>query len=199
MKKLITIITVLGISTVLQAQSIFIDRLEVNGLRRIMATGTKVDIDGGKYDFTLKAYFGEGASFWGLAVSSDLFISEDTELLIKLDNDEVIHLHADNAQSSATTTPEHYTTYHFGGISETFIEPGTERDYYISIFALSEDQVSLLENQAIKKMRISLGSSYLEKSSGLKKLSRWISKSVALIRERSQRPLGVHKSITDGF
>lgn len=199
MKKLITLMIVLGISTVLQAQSIFIDRLEVNGLRQIMTTGTKVDIDGGKYDFTLKAFFGEGASFWGLVVSSELFISEDTELLIKLDNDEVIHLHADNVQLSATTTPDHYTTFHFGGISETFIEPRTERDYFISIFALSEDQVSLLENQAIKKMRISLGPSYLEKTSGLKKLSRWLSKSVTLIRERKQKPLGVHKSITDGF
>ena len=110
-----------------------------------------------------------------------------------------IHLHADNVQSSAMTTPDHYTTYHFGRVSETFIEPGTERDYYISIFALSEDQVSLLENQAIKKMHISLGHSYLEKPSGLKKLSRWLSKSATLIRERSQKPLGVHKSITDGF
>ena len=199
MKKFISIILLFIISVALYAQVITGDYVIPNGLRSISTTGIIVDIGGSKYTFSLNAATGEGGEIWGLTVGSDIFIAENAELLMKLDNDEVIHLHADQVNVSALTTPEHYTTYHIGGISETYVEPGRERDYYVSIFRLSEDQVSLLKDHAIKKLRISQGQSYLEKSSGLKKLSRWLSKSYALIRERRQTSFGGKNSITDGF
>ncbi len=199
MKKWLSIIFVLTISSVLHAQAISADQLIPSGLRSISTTGITVDIGGGNYRLSLNAASGEGEELWGLVVGSDYYMAENTELLMKMDNYEIIHLVADRVNVSALTTPDHFTTYHIGGISETFVEPGGERDYYVSIFRLSDDQVSLLEDHAIKKMRISLGQSYLEKSSGLKRLSRWLSKSVSLIRERRLKPLGDHKSITDGF
>ena len=199
MKKLFAIILAFTISTALYAQAISADRLLPNGLRSISTTGIIVDVSGGKYTFSLNAATGEDGELWGVIVGSDIFMTDNAELLMKLDNDEIIHLVADHVNVSALTTPDHYTTYHIGGISETYVEPGREKDYYVSIYKLSEEQIALLESHAIKKMRISLGQSYLEKASGLKKLSRWLSKSATLIRERMQKPQGIHKGITEGF
>lgn len=199
MKRLITLILFIAASSVLQAQSIFIDRLEPNGLRQIMATGTNVDIGGGQYSLTLKAYTGGGEVFWGLVVSSELFISEATELLMKLDNNEIIHLHADKVSVSTTSKPSHFTTYSYGGISKTYVHPQEDKDYYMTIFNLDDKQVALLEKHAIKKVRISIGQSYLEKASGLKTLSRSLSKSATMIRDQMQKPMMSPKSITDGF
>lgn len=199
MKKLFAIILAFTISTALYAQAISADRLLPNGLRSISTTGIIVDVSGGKYTFSLNAATGEDGELWGVIVGSDIFMTDNAELLMKLDNDEIILLVADHVNVSALTTPDHYTTYHIGGISETYVEPGREKDYYVSIYKLSEEQVLLLESHDIKKMRISLGQSYLEKASGLKKLSRWLSKSAALIRDRMQKPSAVPKSITEGF
>lgn len=199
MKRLILILVFTTLSIILRAQSIYADQIIPNGLRQISCTGTEIEIAGGKYTFFLTAATGDGGSIWGMLVGSELFIAEDAELLMKFDNDEVIHLHADQVNVSALTTPEHYITYHNGGISETYVEPSRDRDYYVSIFKLSEDQVSLLENHTVKKIRISLGRTYLEETSGLKKLSRGLSKSVKLIRERMSRPMVSSSSITEGF
>ena len=199
MKKLFAIILAFTISTALYAQAISADRLLPNGLRSISTTGIIVDVSGGKYTFSLNAATGEDGELWGLIVGSDIFMTDNAELLMKLDNDQIIHLVADHVNVSALTTPDHYTTYHIGGISETYVEPGREKDYYVSIYKLSEEQLSLLESHDIKKMRISLGQSYLEKASGLKKLSKWISKSATLIRDRMQKPSAGAKSITEGF
>lgn len=199
MKQLLSFLFVITISTALYAQAVSADLLTPNGYRQISATGIMVDISGGKYTFSLNAATGEGGELWGLTVGSDYYMSENAELLIKLDDDEIIHLVADRVNVSTLSTPEHYTTYSIGGISETYVEPSRERNYYVSIFRLSNEQVSLLKSHSIKKMRISLGQSYLEKASGLKKLSRWLSNSVTLIRERIQKPEGSHGSITEGF
>lgn len=199
MKKLFAIISVFTISTALYAQSISADHLIPNGLRSISTTGIMVDVSGGKYTFLLNAVTGEDGELWGLIVGSDIFMTDTVELLMKLDNDEIIHLVADRVNVSALNTPDHYTTYHFGGISETYVEPSREKDYYVSIYKLSVEQVSLLESHVIKKMRISVGQSYLEKAFGLKKLSRWLSKSVTLIRDRMQKPSAGPKSILEGF
>ena len=199
MKKWFSIISIIIVSTTLHAQAISVDHLIPNGLRQISATGIKVDISGCKYTFALNAAVGERGELWGLVVGSDYHMDENTELLMRLDNDEIIHLSADRVNASTRTTPEHYTTYTFGGISETYVEPEEERAYFVSIFTLTDNQVSLLEDHSIKKMRISLGQSYLEKASGLKKMSRWLSKSAMMIRDRIQRPMKSPTSITDGF
>ena len=132
-------------------------------------------------------------------VNSDLFISDNSEMLIKLANEEVIHLWAGKVSVSTFTTPEHYITFHYGSISTTYVDPAKEQKYYTSFFPLTDEQLALIEGHSIKKIRISLGPSYLEKASGLRKLSSWLSKGSKVIKERVQNPMVSAKSITDGF
>ena len=139
MRKLFAIILAFTISTALYAQVISADRLLPNGLRSISTTGIIVDVSGGKYTFSLNAATGEDGELWGLIVGSDIFMTDNAELLMKLDNDEIIHLVANRVNVSALTTPDHYSTYHIGEISETYVEPGREKDYYVSIYKLSEE------------------------------------------------------------
>ena len=183
----------------LDAQTIYVDRLDPDGNRQIMTTGTKVKIEGYPYTFKLVAFTRGGASQWSLVVNSDLFISDYSEMLIKLANDEVIHLWAGKVSVSTFTTPERYITFHYGSISTTYVDPAKEQNHYTSFFPLTEEQIALIEGHSIKKIRISLGPSYLEKDSGLRKLSSWLSKGSKVIKERMQNPMVGPKSITDGF
>ena len=199
MKKLLIVIVLFAVSIALDAQVIQVDRLDPSGARQIMTTGTTVKIEGYPYTFKLVAFTKGGSSQWSLVVNSDLFISDNSEMLIKLANEEVIHLWAGKVSVSTFTTPEHYITFHYGSISTTYVDPAKEQNYYTSFFPLTDEQLALIEGHSIKKIRISLGPSYLEKASGLRKLSSWLSKGSKVIKERVQNPMVSPKSITDGF
>ena len=199
MKKLLIVIVLVAVSIALDAQVIQVDRLDPSGARQIMTTGTSVKIEGYPYTFKLVAFTKGDSSLWSLSVNSEAFISDNSEMLLKLDNDEIVHLWAGKVSVSTYSTPEHYITFHFGSISTTYVDPVQEKNYYTSFFPLTDEQLALLERHAIKKIRISLGPSYLEKGSGLRKLSSWLSKGSRVIKERMQNPMVGPKSITDGF
>lgn len=199
MKKLLTIVVFFSVFISLDAQTIYVDRLDPDGNRQIMTTGTTVKIEGYPYTFKLVAFTKEGSTLWSLSVNSEAFISDNSEMLLKLDNDEIVHLWTGKVSVSTYTTPEHYMTFHFGSISTTYVDPAKEQNYYTSFFPLTEEQLALIEGHSIKKIRISLGPSYLEKASGLRKLSSWLSKGSKVIKERMQNPMVSPKSITDGF
>ena len=199
MKKLLIVIVLFAVSIALDAQVIYVDRLDPSGNRQIMTTGTTVKIEGYPYTFKLVAFTKEGLTLWSLSVNSEAFISDNSEMLLKLDNDEIVHLWTGKVSVSTYTTPEHHMTFNFGSISTTYVDPAKEQNYYTSLFPLTDEQLALIESHSIKKIRISLGPSYLEKGSGLKKLSSWLSKGSKVIKERMQIPMVGPKSITDGF
>ena len=181
MKKLLIVIVLFAVSIALDAQVIYVDRLDPSGNRQIMTTGTTVKIEGYPYTFKLVAFTKEGLTLWSLSVNSEAFIWTG------------------KVSVSTYTTPEHHMTFNFGSISTTYVDPAKEQNYYTSLFPLTDEQLALIESHSIKKIRISLGPSYLEKGSGLKKLSSWLSKGSKVIKERMQIPMVGPKSITDGF
>lgn len=56
MKKLLTIVVFFSVFISLDAQTIYVDRLDPDGNRQIMTTGTKVKIEGYPYTFKLVAF-----------------------------------------------------------------------------------------------------------------------------------------------
>ena len=56
MKKLLTIVVFFSVFISLDAQTIYVDRLDPDGKRQIMTTGTKVKIEGYPYTFKLVAF-----------------------------------------------------------------------------------------------------------------------------------------------
>ena len=199
MKRLLLAILFSAFSIAASAQSVYSDRISLDGRQMITSSGTKVDIGGNQYTIFVAASTSDNAPQWALLVGSELFMSDDTQVLIKLDNDEIIHLLAEKVSISSLSSPDRYTTYHFGGVSETYLDPGTKRDYYNSIFWVTDEHLFLLENHKIKKIRISLGSTYLEKASGLKKMSRELSRSIKAIRSRMTKPSNSLQNFTEGF
>lgn len=137
MKKLLIVIVLFAVSIALDAQVIQVDRLDPSGSRQIMTTGTSVKIEGYPYTFKLVAFTKGDSSLWSLSVNSDAFISDNSEMLFKLDNDEIVHLWAGKVSVSTYSTPEHYITIHLGSISTTYVDPVKEQNYYTSFFPLT--------------------------------------------------------------
>lgn len=178
-------------------QAIVIDRIEPDGERQIMTSETYVKIGGVPYAFNLKAYFGDKGTTWALVSTSEIFASEGDLMLIKLKDGTVLQLHVNNVKQLEGQI--HLTTYHYDYYSETYVTPSKDNSRFVSLYPMDGEQIYSLQNQGIKKIRIAVGQNYLEQRSRLKKLSKWLSGSIKMIQEQSQKPVLTSNDIKEGF
>ena len=103
------------------AQSISVDRIESDGKHQIMTSTKGFKIGDIKYEFGLKIYEDGYNVDWLLLVSSFNPIPENTTILLKLYNEEVIELSANNVHTGDVTSPGY--VYNIGRIG--YISPST--------------------------------------------------------------------------
>lgn len=183
MKKLFVILCILCTVQV-KAQSIEVDRIESDGWHQIMTSTKGFKIGGEKYDFGLKIFEDGHDIDWLLLVGSFNPIPENTIILIKLCNDEIIELSANNVHSGDVTTSSGYI-YNIGKIG--LVNPSTSSTYYSSVFAISHDDLIRIDNYGIEKIRIGTDLKYVDKKWLYNPLGEYLSKCRNKIMKRLEK------------
>lgn len=135
-----------------------VDRIEEDGSRMIMTTSKDVVIDGQIFDFGIKIYKGSNSVDWCLLISSFNYISESTEVLLKLGNKEIIYLPCNNVHTGNVTMPGYGVTIG----NYTSISPSRSVKYYSSIYEITPELINKIKKYGISKIRISSGTQYYD-------------------------------------
>lgn len=138
------------------SQSVDLDRIESDGKRQLMTETKEFNFDGQKYTIGVKAYVDDYNTDWLLLVSSYHHISDATIILLKLGNDEIIELPVNNVNVGEVTLPGY--GFQIGAI--TTYSPSSKVNFYSSVYVLTEDIISKIASEGIKKMRIFDGVDY---------------------------------------
>lgn len=133
---------------------ISVDRIEHNGDRQVMSETKSVNIEGASYSIGLKAYQNPYTLNidWLLLVSSFYYIPDDGAVLLKLGNHETICLPVNNRNVGEVNMPSYGTSTSY------------KRDYYSSVYSLSEKDLANIAQHGILKIRISSKNVYRERS-----------------------------------
>lgn len=178
MKAIIIIITSC-FTLYLSAQKVELDRYEKDGRRQIMTTTKTVSMNNHQYNFGIKAFQGITETDWLLLVTSYSTIADNTILLIKLGNDDIINLPVNNIKVSDHQTNSYIINY--GSIST--VTPSITIHYYSSVFVLSQYDMDRIDQYGISKIRISAENSFREKTFSKNQLGKFLTKSRKLIRD----------------
>ena len=189
MKRLVVLFACI-VATSVYAQKISVDRIEEDGRHQIMTTSKEFSIDGAKYNFGMKIYEGIFSTDWCLLISSFNYISESTEVLLKLGNGELIYLPCNNVHTGNVTMPGYGVTIG----NYTSISPSRSVEYYSSIYELTPEKIDKIAEYGIKKIRISTGTEYRDKEFSGNPLGKFLVKCRKSIQERldeSQKKKGL--------
>ena len=92
----------LSVSSVF-AQKIYVDRIETDGRRQVMATTKEYSVDDKDFKFCLKVFDGSDRRDWLLLVSSYAPMSMESVLLLKLWNEAILRLNVNNVNIGTLT------------------------------------------------------------------------------------------------
>ena len=138
------------------SQRVDLDRIENDGRRQIMTDTKEFNFDGHDYKIGVKAFVSDYYTDWLLLVSSFHHISNSTIILLKLGNDEIVELPVNNVNVGEVTMPGYGVQ--IGSI--TSYSPSSKVNYYSSVYVLTEEIISKIASNGIKKMRIYDGVDY---------------------------------------
>lgn len=194
MKRLLTITSLFICATNMFAQKISVDRIESDGRHQIMTTSKSYSVQGTDYSFCMKVFESSEQKDWLLLVSSFSYIPMASELLIKLGNDDILYLPVNNVHVGKVTNPEY--GYTIGNV--TTMTPSVDVDYYSSVYELTPEKINKIDSLGIKKIRISNGTSYRDKTFEYNSLGKFLGKCYKNILKRLESPLK-KKGLFDDF
>lgn len=145
----------------MSAQKVTLDRIEDNGAHHVMTSSKRMKFGKGKYDFSLSYFQDQDVSGWCLIVSSFTYISESTEILLKLRNDSVIHLKCATVNTGSVKEASYGIPLGYG---VTYNTPETEKTYYSSGFVILPSDLDEIAYRGITKIRFSTGVDYIDKN-----------------------------------
>ena len=124
------------------AQKIYVDRIETDGRRQVMATTKEYSVDDKDFKFCLKVFDGSDRRDWLLLVSSYAPMSMESVVLLKLWNEAILRLNVNNVNIG---------TLENGEID--FIATRFNEKIYIQVtYILSDETVIDREFNAYKKI-----------------------------------------------
>lgn len=195
MKKLfLLIITLVYSLMILNAQKISVDRIEDDGSHQIMTNTMDFYVGGRIYSFGMKVFETTHSNNWLLLISSKFKISNDSKVLFKLGNDEILYLPVNNVHIGKISKPAYGVT--IGNI--TTFHPETEIEYYSSVYELSETDMDKIDTHGIKKIRISNGAEIRDKTYTNNPLGKFLMRCRKNIKKRLENPL-TPTNLFDGF
>jgi hypothetical protein len=179
------------------AQKISFDKIENDGLRHIGTEGLDIKLEDATYKFSLTVFSSPSSKSYCLLISSIWNMEEGCVLMIKLKNEEVVKLVANNINIGKVDWPKYNPII---GNSTTSGIMSTEKvDYYVSLFSLENDLLKKINDQGILKMRIAFRNKFFEKNWRKDELGKYIKKCQIQIEERLQKPHASNISIEAGF
>uniref|UniRef100_UPI0025CF4E03 hypothetical protein n=1 Tax=Prevotella sp. TaxID=59823 RepID=UPI0025CF4E03 len=194
----------LSVSSVF-AQKIFVDRIETDGRRQVMATTKEYSVDDKDFNFCLKVFEGSDRRDWLLLVSSYAPMSMESVLLLKLWNEAILRLNVNNIKVDTETKPAYALT--IGSIttstttSITTIHPSKDVNYYYSVYELTPEEIEYMGKYGIKKIRIANGEKVWDKEFRFDSLGAYLSRSYKKILKQLETPIkkDKKKNVFDGF
>jgi len=197
LKILLVFVFTLIFSINIHSQKISFDRIEKNNIRHIGAEKLELKIDRATYDFSLTVFSGFNSKDYCLLISSLWKIEDNCVVMLKLGNEEIVKLVANNVNVGKLD----YPTYNpiIGGSSISGIMSTQKVDYYVSIYSLDDDLLNKIEEYGIIKIRVAFFNKYYEKNWYTDKLGKFIKKSHKKLEEELKKPHALTKSIETGF
>lgn len=194
----------LSVSSVF-AQKIFVDRIETDGRRQVMATTKEYSVDDKDFNFCLNVFEGSDRRDWLLLVSSYAPMSMESVLLLKLWNEAILRLNVNNIKVDTETKPAYALT--IGSIttstttSITTIHPSKDVNYYYSVYELTPEEIEYMGKYGIKKIRIANGEKVWDKEFRFDSLGAYLSRSYKKILKQLETPIkkDKKKNVFDGF
>lgn len=193
------------------AQKIFVDRIETDGRRQVMATTKEYSVDDKDFNFCLKVFEGSDRRDWLLLVSSYVPMSMESVLLIKLWNEAILRLNVNNIKVDTETKPAYAATIGsmtttIGSMTATIgsittIHPSKDVNYYYSVYELTPEEIEYMGKYGIKKIRIANGEKVWDKDFKFDSLGAYLSRGYKKILKQLETPIkkDKKKNIFDGF
>lgn len=193
------------------AQKIYVDRIETDGRRQVMATTKEYSVDDKDFNFGLKVFEGSDRRNWLLLVSSYAPMSMESVLLLKLWNEAILRLNVNNIKVDTETKPAYAVT--IGSMTTTIgsrtatigsittIHPSKDVNYYYSVYELTPEEIEYMGKYGIKKIRIANGEKVWDKDFRFDSLGAYLSRSYKKILKQLETPIkkDKKKSLFDGF
>lgn len=193
------------------AQKIYVDRIETDGRRQVMATTKEFSVDDKDFKFCLKVFDGSDRRDWLLLVSSYAPMSMESVLLLKLWNEAILRLNVNNIKVDTETKPAYAATIGsmtttIGSMTSTIgsittIHPSKDVNYYYSVYELTPEEIEYMGKYGIKKIRIANGEKVWDKDFRFDSLGAYLSRSYKKILKQLETPIkkDKKKSLFDGF
>jgi len=184
-------------SVSVQSQKISFDRIERDNIRHIGAEKLEMKVDGATYDFSLTVFSGQRYKDYCLLISSIWRIEDNCIMMVKLGNEEIVKLVANNVNVGQLDYPKYEPI--IGGSNVSGLMSTQKVDYYVSIYSLGDNLLNKIEQYGIIKIRIAFFNTYHEKNWNNDKLGKFIKKSHIRLEEQLKKPHISTKSIENGF
>ena len=193
------------------AQKIYVDRIETDGRRQVIATTKEYSVDDKDFNFCLKVFEGSDRRDWLLLVSSYAPMSMESVLLLKLWNEAILRLNVNNIKVDTETKPAYAATIGsmtttIGSMTATIgsittIYPSKDVNYYYSVYELTPEEIEYMGKYGIKKIRIANGEKVWDKDFRFDSLGAYLSRSYKKILKQLETPIkkDKKKSLFDGF
>lgn len=193
------------------AQKIYVDRIETDGRRQVIATTKEYSVDDKDFNFCLKVFEGSDRRDWLLLVSSYAPMSMESVLLLKLWNEAILRLNVNNIKVDTITKPAYAATIGsmtttIGSMTATIgsittIHPSKDVNYYYSVYELTPEEIEYMGKYGIKKIRIANGEKVWDKDFRFDSLGAYLSRSYKKILKQLETPIkkDKKKSLFDGF
>jgi len=147
-------------------------------------TSTKdYKIEGIKYSIGLKIYEDRYDIDWLLLVSSFNPIPDNTVILLKLRDGQVIELPVNNVHIGDVTSPSY--VLNIGSVG--YVTPSTSAKYYSSVYVISPADLIRIENHGIEKIRIGNNIQFVDKEWSDNSLGKYLTKCRKKILERLEK------------
>ncbi len=189
MKQLLIIFLCLIWGLSVDAQSISVDRIESDGRHQIMTSTKDYKIGGIKYSFGLKIYEDRYDTNWLLLVSSFNTIPDNTIILMKLKDGDIIELPVNNVHTGDITLPGY--VYNIGKIG--YVSPSSSATYYSSVYVISPADLIRIETHGIEKIRIGNSVQFVDKEWSNNALGKYLTKCRKKILERLEKSKNKNK------
>ncbi len=193
------------------AQKIYVDRIETDGRRQVVATTKEYSVDDKDFNFCLKVFESSDRRDWLLLVSSYAPMSMESVLLLKLWNEAILRLNVNNIKVDTETKPAYAATIGsmtttIGSMTATIgsittIHPSKDVNYYYSVYELTPEEIEYMGKYGIKKIRIANGEKVWDKDFKFDSLGAYLSRGYKKILKQLETPIkkDKKKNIFDGF
>lgn len=178
------------------AQSVVVDRFETDGSHQIITRQKNFSFEGESYGIRLIFVAKSNENSWYFDFSSYRTIVDDSILLLKLSNGQILTFYANSVKSEQENTLGF--VWGIGDIGLIF--PSEQVPHYFAVYEISPSELDLIEQYGISKLRFGNNVKYVEKEWKRNSFGKFVTSSRKSILDRLENSDNYKRgSIREGF